>query len=342
MDKIRIGVVGGAGGIGWGSHLPAIEALPVAELAAICDLPGEALDETAARYGVDAYDNLEGMLRRDDIDLVDITSPDFLHAEHAIAAARAGKHILCEKPMALSLDEAAGMKRAVQAAGVKFMMAQSQRWRPECIAFRRACEKIGTPAFTAYHVKGRHFNYPPDSFYRKKESLGQFVHNGMHWVDFICWCIGSLPVRVYAAGTRHYPTEDQLETDNYFVANVTYDSGAIGVYELNLLMLDPPGFPTEVRWYVVGDEGTAEHCPPATRQVEAFGPGGMSYPATGPSGTDRDPFRGEIGHMCSCILRDEPPSISMDWSIRVLATCLGVVKSAQTHEPVDLAAPAKA
>lgn len=337
MDKVRIGVVGGAAGIGLGSHLPAIEALPQAELVAVCDVNVERLREVTARYGAEAYTDLDRLLSRDDIDLVDVASPDHLHASHAIAAAKSGKHVLCEKPMALSLEDARAMKDTVEAAGVKFMLAQSMRWLPECMGFKQACERIGAAVFGAYHVKGRFYSYPPDSPYRKKETLGQFVHNGMHYVDFLSWCMDSLPARVHARSLSHYPTDDRLETDNYFLATVTTESGATAVYELNLLLIDPPGYPGETWWSVIGTEGTADWGRQGTRNLDMFGRTGVSHPRPGVAGTDRDPFRGEIGHMCDCIIRDEPPCIPIDWSIRILATCLGAVESAATGNVVTLA-----
>lgn len=335
-QKVRMAVIGGGGGIGWGSHLPAIAALPQAELVAICDTNEEGIARAVAQYGGEPYTDYEKLLEREDIDLVDIASPDFMHAEQAIAAAKAGKHVLCEKPMALSLEEARAMKAAAQDANTKFMVAQSQRWTPECIGFKQACKEIGRPVFTAYHIKGRFFPYPRDSFYRKEESLGQFVHNGMHYVDLMSWCIGSLPVSVYALSAGNYPTDDRLDTDNYFVANVTYESGATGIYEQNLLMLDPPGFPPEQRWYVVGTEGTAEWTENSTCRTQVFGEQGFAFPRKSAHGTGQDPFRGEIGHICDCILQDKPPDISIDWSIRVLATCLGAVESARTGQVIRL------
>ncbi len=336
MDRIRIAVAGGGGGIGLGSHLPAIASLPQVELVAVCDANSRGLEQAVARYGGTPYSSLQDMLQREDIDLVDIATPDFLHAQNTIAAARTGKHVLCEKPMAMSLSEAAAMKAAVEQAGVKFMVAQCMRWFPEGIALKEACRSIGEPVFSAYHMKGRFFGYPAESFYRKRESLGQFVHNGMHYVDLMSWCVGSLPARVYAQSIGHYPTDDRLETDNYLVANVTYRSGATGVYELNQLMLDPPGYRGDTRWYVVGTEGTAEWRTDAGRHTEVFGAAGTSHVRTSPQEDGRDPFAAEIAHMADCILHAETPCIGMDWSIAVLATCLGALQSAQTGQVVDI------
>lgn len=338
MRKVRIAVVGGASGVGRGSHLPAIASLEAAELVAVCDTNEAALAEATGTFGCAGYTDYAAMLSSERIDLVDVTSPDFLHAEHTVLAAERGLHVLCEKPMALSMAEAGAMRDAVRAAGVKFMVGQSQRWRPECRAFREACDRIGRAAFGAYHVKGRFFPYPEGNFYRKRESLGQFVHNGMHYVDFLSWCMGELPVRVHAYSTRHYPAADRLETDNYLVAQMTYAGGATAVYELNLLMIDPPGFPSETRWYVIGSEGTAEWSLRGQRCVEAFGEAGISYPPGSPPGPQTDPFAGEIGHMCECILEDREPCIPLSWSMRILEACIGAVTSAESGKTVELAA----
>lgn len=336
MDTVRIAVIGGASGIGFGSHLPAIAALPQAELVAVCDLNEEGLRQATSQYGGDAYTDLGQMLSRDDIDLVDIASPDHLHPAHAIAAARSGRHVLCEKPMALSLEDARAMRDAVEAAGVKFMVAQCMRWLPECAKFKDACAGLGDAVFGAYHVKGRFYSYPAGSPYRKKETLGQFVHNGMHYVDFLSWCMDSPPARVHARSLSHYPTQDRLETPNYFLATVTTESGATAVYELNLLLIDPPGYPGETWWTVIGTQGTADWGRQGTRNLELFNRSGVSHPRPGVGGTAQDSFRGEIGHLCDCILRDEPPCIPMDWSIKVLGACLGAVESSETGRVIEI------
>ncbi|MEA2583178.1 MAG: hypothetical protein QOF33_1263, partial [Thermomicrobiales bacterium] len=128
MRPLRVGVIG-AGTIALSAHLPAIARLKGrVELVAIADVRAEVAERAAARYGAEAaYGDYRQLLDRTDIDLVDICTPEFLHAEQTIAAAAAGKHVLCEKPMAATVAEADAMLDACRRAGVRLMIAHSRR-----------------------------------------------------------------------------------------------------------------------------------------------------------------------------------------------------------------------
>lgn len=110
------------------SIVPAVEKAAGIRLAAICDPLAEARDPVAQRYGVHSIANIEALLARDDIDAVYIATPTTLHAQHVIAAAAAGKHLLCEKPMATTLAEAQAMIDAADRAGVVFNVGHSHSY----------------------------------------------------------------------------------------------------------------------------------------------------------------------------------------------------------------------
>ena len=121
----------------------------VLELVAVADLRGDVARNVGAHYGVDAYDDYHALLDRDDIDLVDICTPEFLHAEQTLAAAAAGKHVHCEKPMAASVEECDAMIAACASVGVRLMIGHSRRFTPRYRQIRRAIDAgdIGTPRF---------------------------------------------------------------------------------------------------------------------------------------------------------------------------------------------------
>src|SRR5215218_4850759 len=127
---LRIGVIG-TGSIATGAHLPAIASLgELFELVAVADVRPEVARFVGEQYGVDAYDDYRELLEREDVDLVNICTPEFLHAEQTIAAAAAGKHVHCEKPMAASVAEADAMIDACRRAGVRLMIGHSRRFTP--------------------------------------------------------------------------------------------------------------------------------------------------------------------------------------------------------------------
>ena len=127
---LKIGVIG-AGVITTGSHLPAIARLgELLELVAVADVRPEAAEQAGRSYGVDHYTDYRQLLSRSDIDLVDICTPEFLHREQTLAAAAAGKHVHCEKPMAMTAAEGDDMITACKRAGVRLMIGHSRRFTP--------------------------------------------------------------------------------------------------------------------------------------------------------------------------------------------------------------------
>ena len=339
MRQLGLAIIGaGRPNIATQNHLPALAHVPQARLVALHDVDEAGVREYAAQYGAEAYTDLDAMLAREDVEAVIIASPDQFHAAHAIQVARAGKHILCQKPLALSLEEARTMREAVLAAGVLFSAVQSLRYE---VAARKAKElilagEIGQPVYAAYSVKGRFYSYPEGSFYRKAESGGQFLHNGPHYVDLLSWLMDSLPCRVYGQSLAHYPTDDRLETDNYTLCALDFESGGFGRIEQNLTMLDPPGFPQRDETRIIGTHGTIAWGTGVSACVEVFA-GGVTQNLQ-PVGVppQEGPFVLLTSDFVLAALGEQPPAISMDWSFRVLEACLGTLESCRTGEPVTL------
>jgi len=118
----------GCGNIGAGGHLPAYAHIPEAELVAVCDAVEELAHAAAERSGATVYTDYRRLLEQEDIEMVDICLPTYLHAQAVIAAMEAGKHVLCEKPMAHTLEAADAMIEAAQTNGVKLMIGQVRRF----------------------------------------------------------------------------------------------------------------------------------------------------------------------------------------------------------------------
>lgn len=144
--KIKIGIIG-TGNIS-NSHVSGFKNHPKAEIIAICDKRRKILERKATQWGIDRiYKDYHELLKQPDIDAVVILTPHHLHAPITIAAAEAGKHILVEKPIAVSLEEANQMIKATNKAGVYLMVAENQVFQPPHIEAKRLIEagEIGTP-----------------------------------------------------------------------------------------------------------------------------------------------------------------------------------------------------
>lgn len=132
MEKIRIGSIG-IGNISRGVHLPGIAQSPDMELVAVCDIRPEALKYAQETYGIDdqhCFTDYESLIACEDVDVVDITLPNHLHFPAAMAAVRAGKPYILEKPVTLNAQEAETLAKATAEAGLKNMVCFSYRYQP--------------------------------------------------------------------------------------------------------------------------------------------------------------------------------------------------------------------
>jgi predicted dehydrogenase len=127
MKKLRVGVIG-CGSIAQHRHLPEYQANKNVELVAVCDSNEERANQIAEKYEVEAYTNYEDLLSSGTVDAVSVCTPNYLHAPISIAALNAGLHVLCEKPMSTSKQEAEAMIGAAKESGKKLMIAHNQRF----------------------------------------------------------------------------------------------------------------------------------------------------------------------------------------------------------------------
>jgi predicted dehydrogenase len=135
-DRLNVALIGATGKVAAPAHLNGLVAAQNANLYAVCDLDGDRVGELAAATGAKAFTSFEDVLADPNVDAVDLVTPPFVHAEQTIAAARAGKHVYCEKPMAHSLVEAEAMIDAHRSAETTFMVGESYVFHHPNVAAR--------------------------------------------------------------------------------------------------------------------------------------------------------------------------------------------------------------
>ena len=202
MEKIRIGIVG-AGNIATNAHMPAYAVCDKAEVVAVADLNLERAQSFAKRFGIpNAYASVEDMLAAEQLDAVDVCTWNIGHAPVTIAAAKAGKHILCEKPFADSLEHALEAKAAVEEAGVRFLLGVPSRFNPQNALVREMTDKGEFGEI--YYAKTsylRRRGTPTGWFTDKRVSGGgPILDIAVHRIDAAWYMMGNpKPVRVSAA-----------------------------------------------------------------------------------------------------------------------------------------------
>jgi len=238
------------------AHSNAFKTLPymmypppaVPRLVGICGRNEAAVAEAARRYGYERpYTDWRAMLDNDDIQLFDNGGPNDLHAEPCIVAAGAGKHLLCEKPLARSAEESRAMLDAAEAAGVKHMTAFNYRFVP---AIRQARELIASGALgRIYHYRAVYLqewimpHYGTPMIWRLDKAAagsGALGDLGAHIIDLAHYLIGG--IRAVSAMTKTFIEERRLDcgadsktatvdVDDAFVANIEFENGALGSLE---------------------------------------------------------------------------------------------------------------
>jgi UDP-N-acetylglucosamine 3-dehydrogenase len=227
----RIGVIG-CGLIARRTHLPAYAASADADLVAVCSGSRASAESAAAEFGVRrVHDDWRALIADSEIDAVDICAPNALHAPIAIAASQAGKHVLVEKPMALSLAEADAMIAAARAAERVLMVAHNLRYQPVYEAIKRivADGLIGRPLA----ARGVFMHAGPDEFWgatsdwfwqEQAAGGGALLDMGIHMIDLLRWFIDEPVVEVEAMTARL--AKPTFADDNAFVL-LRFAGGAI-------------------------------------------------------------------------------------------------------------------
>lgn len=271
MSKIlKVGVVG-VGGIAR-SHMPGWAASEDAEVVAGSDISAEALERWGALYGVKKLASDPAELFNDpDIDIIDVCTPNRYHAPIAIAALNAGKHVICEKPLAPTPGEIRQMIEARDSAGKLLMTAQHFRFRGDSQALKAELS-TGTLG-EVYHARSwmlRRGWLPvrPGFIYKKHSGGGPTIDVGVHILDLTLWLMDN-PQPVAVSGVakaplalregafsawKLAPVPQDMDVEDFAAAFVRFENGATLVLETSwLLHHDTPGEDTQIWLY--GTEG---------------------------------------------------------------------------------------
>lgn len=236
-----------------------------ASLVAVCDVVKPRADALGAKFGVDAYDNLDEFLARKDMDAVAVLTPSGMHPQHAIACARAGKHVVVEKPMALRLQDADDMIRACDEAGVKLFVVKQNRFNLPVVKAREALEagRFGRLVLGTVRVRWCR----DQAYYDQDAWRGTWVYDGgvltnqaSHHIDMLEWFFGDV-VSVHARATTALV---KVETEDTAVATLKFRNGALGIIEATTAVRPKD---LEGSLSILGEKGTVEIAGFAVNQI---------------------------------------------------------------------------
>lgn len=241
---LRIGVIG-CGKISQVRHLPEYADREDCKITALYDLNMERARELAEQYGAEAFESCEALLASDNVDAVSVCSSNTTHAEITIAALKAGKHVLCEKPMATTLEDCEAMVAAAKESGKRLMIGQNQRLAG---AHAKAKELIDEGAIgkvisfrTAFrHAGPERWSVDPGLatwfFDKSRAAMGSLADLGVHKADLIQYLTGQTIVEVLASAVvldKKFADGSPITVDDNAMCVLTLSDGAVGTMDVS-------------------------------------------------------------------------------------------------------------
>lgn len=339
MTKLRIGVIG-CGSIAKHRHLPEYKMNPNVELVAVCDINEERAKEVAEEYGAVAYSSYEELLTTGKVDAVSVCTPNYLHAPISIAALQAGVHVLCEKPMATSREEAEAMIQAAEESGKKLMIGHNQRFVPshqkakqliesgeigKIYSFRTAFGHAGPETWSVEGKEGWFFQ-------KEKAFVGAMGDLGVHKADLLRYVLGEEIAEV--GSFVETSAKDFASVDDNAVCILKTESGIIGtlaaswayvskednstiIYgEKAILRLEDDPYNSLVVQYANGDVVNYQ-----LGRIQSNDEGGQNNSHV-------------IEQFVGCILRDEEPAVTGEEGLKSLNVILAALQSDENKQIV--------
>lgn len=325
--------MGGVHAAGWARL--ARMGLPI-ELVGCHSLDSATAEKLAQQYGLKLVDSLDALIAASDV--IDVCSPTHLHAEQVRRAAEAGKHIICEKPLARTVADAAAMIDICERRGVKLLVGHVVRFFPEYAAAKGIVDrgevgKVAVIRLTRCSFKPQ-ADRPDSWFHNPAFSGGMMLDLMIHDFDYARW-VGGEVTRVFA---RHIGNKDE-KTGDYALVTLRHANGAISHIEGGWAY-PKPMFRTALE--IAGSHGLIEH--PAERlsplnvyphQKAAGGAPAIAVPGS-PLLPDDDPYMVEIQHFYEVLTTQAEPRVTARDGLAAVRIALAAIASAQTGHPIAL------
>jgi len=340
MDKLRLGVIG-AGNFST-FHLEGIAEVAKAEVIAICDKNIENAKAQAEKFHIpNVYEDYNELLAREDIDAVTLPLPDQVHKEITIAALRAGKHVLCEKPMSLNLDECKEMIKVARECGKELMVGQVGRYTPAFVEAKRLLEEgaIGELFLIESEYAHDYSHIGGTGGWRVTPEREPIIGGGCHAVDLIRMIAGN-PIEVFAMANNKSLVDWPIHDCSMAVMRLPID--VIGK------VMTSTGCKREytMRSTLYGTKGTIifdNTSPTISLFKEKFTDDQAFHGMTQqliemklPVPVKSHNLGGEIKDFCNCILEGKPVVTSGVEGASTVSVCLAIVESFKTGEKVTV------
>jgi predicted dehydrogenase len=340
MERVGFGVIGA--GLFGENHAVVYSRLPGVELVAVCDQNEERAREVAERYGARSYyPDYESVLADPEIEAVSIATPDFAHAEIALAAAQAGKHILCEKPLATTVEEAQAIVDAAAEAGVKLMVDFHNRANPPFAAAREQVQSgaIGTPAYG--YARLSNTTFVPLEMLSWADRTSALYFLGSHAVDIMRFILDDTVVRVQAVSRSGILQKLGVDAPDFHVAIAEFSRGAVVTFENAWILPQSQPMVYDFKVELLGSEGAIYLDPSHHGAVTMHTGGRLNYgDVLGVTPTSDLRVGGfvleAIARFVDAVLYDRPVLATGEDGLEATRIVDAIQRSAETGQPVEV------
>ncbi len=336
---LKFGVIGV--GIQGEAHVKILQSLPHSEVVAVCDVNEGRAREVAERHGVKRwYADFRKMLEAEELDAVTVATPDPFHFEPAMAAIEARKHLLVEKPLATTVEEAERLVEAAREAGVTLYVNFSNRFMPQMVLTKKLVDEgeLGEPVYAFARLSNT--LYVPLRMIRgwaERTSLPFWLMS--HTIDRVRWLFGREIRSVFARTHEGVLKAKGLDVKDLYVALVEFEGGAVGTFESLWILPDSRPNIVDSRMDLVFSEGTVsfDTISPAP-QVATKDGFEMPYPlqyddAFGrPVGMVTESLR----HFVECLAEGREPITTGEDGLRAVKVAAAILQSAEEGRPIEV------
>lgn len=326
----------------WGAnHARIYKAHPFADIVAICDMNGERARAVAQAEGIpQIYTDYHRMFAEVDCDAVAIVTPDFAHADVAVAAANAKKHILIEKPLATTREDVFRIIHAVEANGVRCMVDLHNRWNPPFNVTNQAIQagELGDVYSAYYRLNDCRWVATDMLPWAAKSSIMWFL--GSHSIDTLMWLFRSRPKRVYCVSKEGVLKREGVDTVDEYLSTIEFENGAVAQMENGWVTPNANPCVNDIKFTILGNEGMitidcSNHTmiqkytdekvivPDVIVQNKVFGqPKGFAFES--------------IRAFVDCLISGEAFPVTMREAATGVLAILAIMESSKTRMPVEV------
>ena len=339
MERMGVGVIGL--GVFGELHCKTYAADPRVKLVGVCDIDGERATQRAEQYRAEfSCTDFAELLSREDIAAVSVATPDFAHREIVIAAAEAGKHVLVEKPMAMTVDDCQAMIAAAEKADVTLMVDFHNRFNVPFVATREKIRdgSLGEPKMA--YVRLSDTTYVPTTMIRwaSKTTVAWFL--GVHCVDLLRWLFEDEVRRVTAVSRSGVLQAMGVDTPDFFQSILEFERGGVACVENSWILSSTMPCVYDFKFELCCAKGTVNVDTSSSGLVRIFDAHGETFPDF----LNVVDYHGQPGgfgvqsirHFISVVLGEAEPLSGPNDGLEATRVVAAIHESAEKGAPVDI------